>query len=91
MKNRQRLRLRRKFITNATTITLRGKVMGRTKYSHSIPLVAFLMALALIGWSVIEFIFMFIVCIVIAATGFYCFLFFAHTVDRIIDYFYKIR
>jgi hypothetical protein len=65
--------------------------MGKANYGYSIPLTMFLMSLALIGWPVLEFIFVAMVSIAIAATGFYCFLFFAALADNIIDWFYEMR
>jgi uncharacterized membrane protein YdbT with pleckstrin-like domain len=65
--------------------------MSRTSLKHSIPLVAFLMSLALIGWPFIEFIFVTIVTIAIAAVLLYTVLGFFYAVDRILDYFYIAR
>lgn len=65
--------------------------MGRTSLKHSILLVAFLMALALIGLPVIEFMFTAIVTILIGAALLYGVLAFFYAIDRVIDYFYRVR
>lgn len=65
--------------------------MGRTSLKHSIPLVAFLMSLALIGTPVIEFLFVAVVTIIVTAILFYAVLSFMYTVDRVFNYFYTER
>lgn len=65
--------------------------MGRTKLTHSVPVVVLLMALALIGWPVLEFIFVTVVTIGVGAVLLYTFLGFAYGMDRVVDYFYTPR
>lgn len=61
------------------------------RYRHAVPLTMFFMALALIGWPVLEFMFVAMVIIAVWAVTFYVFLLFAHFMDRVIDYFYEMR
>ena len=65
--------------------------MGRTSLKHSIPLVAFLMSLALIGMPVIEFMFVAAVTMGVGAALLYAVLGFMYAVDRIVDYLYTAR
>jgi hypothetical protein len=74
-----------------TITTWKGNVMGRSNYGHSVPLLVFLAALALIGVPFVEFLFVAAVAIGIGAVLLYTFLGFAYIVDRIIDHFYKAR
>ena len=80
-----------KFTTIGERTNREVQIMGRVKCSHAVPLTMFFMVLALIGWPVLEFIFVAMVAITIGATMFYGFLFFAHLMDRVIDYFYEMR
>lgn len=65
--------------------------MGRTKLIYSIPVVAFLMSLALIGWPVVAFMFTAIITILVGAVLLYIVLGFFYAVDRVIDFFYKVK
>jgi hypothetical protein len=65
--------------------------MGRTKLTHSIPLVAFLMTLMIIGQPVIEFLFVAIATTIVAAALLYTVLGFFYVIDRIFDYFCRVR
>lgn len=65
--------------------------MSRTSLKYSIPLVAFLVSFALIGMPVIEFMFTAIISILIGAVLLYGVLAFFYAIDRVIDYFYRVR
>lgn len=65
--------------------------MGRASYTHTFPLLVFLMAVALIGMPFIEFLFTAAVTIGAGAVLFYAFLVFMRGMDRVVDYFYEAR
>lgn len=65
--------------------------MGRASYIHTFPLLVLLMAVALIGLSVVKFLFVAVVTIGAGAVLLYAFLAFMHSVDLVIDYFYEAR
>jgi hypothetical protein len=65
--------------------------MGKTSLKHSIPLVALLMLLALIGWPVIEFLTTAIMAISVGAILLYAFMGFLYGVDRVLDWLYTAR
>jgi hypothetical protein len=65
--------------------------MGRTSLKHSIPLVAFLMAVALLGLPFVKFLFVATISIVVGAVLLYTCLGFFYAVDRVVNFLYTAR
>jgi hypothetical protein len=65
--------------------------MGKTNYTYVLVVVGALMALALLGMTVVEFVFICAVCIGTGAAIFYTFLICTSFADKIIDAIYRAR